>query len=620
MSARSQGRGPVNSSAGAALQNRQPSADLRVSDHPSAQGSNAHPEDLRGAVDGPARQHEGGAHAGRLVEGSTGHSPLSCRPSLGLGARVRDARERPGVRRPRSTPSTGVAPGGLGGTPTLLDTQGDLLPKSRRQQGKPAALRGGLVATDAPAVTPAGHTPASRRKRWAPRHPYGRGARRSWRQWVRGVCGALRARGGEGERLARLLGECGRAVSQACEDCGEAHAHSEVTASCDVRGCPLCARRLAARRVERLSRALPRVPDYVAARVAAHCDRLSLAVAEAERLAAEHGARALAADLRGDHARRAGEASRARESAARWRRLAEAASSRASAARFDFARAREASRGAWTWKLVTVSPAWDPRDERAYGVEGLRERARDAWSRWERVWQRYSAAGLAAAVASLEMSAAGHVHVHALIFGPWMQHDHAQEIAGCHVDVRSVEAVTRSRAARRAGEARPTRDERAQHAPTAADALRSAIVEAAKYLVKLPSALRGEWIAGRSTRAVHPELAAAWIIATRDAKCARSYGVARDALAADRAEHDATGAESRPTREPHCRCCGSYALAAPRLVRVEDLAAALGLAWGPAVVLRPRKPPRVSGQVRSTNSTTAVHPAPQATVKGSVRS
>jgi hypothetical protein len=49
------------------------------------------------------------------------------------------------------------------------------------------------------------------------------------------------------------------------------------------------------------------------------------------------------------------------------------------------------------------------------------------------------------------------------------------------------------------------------------------------------------------------------------------------------------------------------------------LARALGCAWGPAVVLRPRKPPR-GDQVRSTNSTTAVHPAPHATVKFCLRS
>lgn len=449
---------------------------------------------------------------------------------------------------------------GPGGTaPTRLDTPGKC---------SQTALNSTRNRDDSPGPE-AVSAPARRAKQYAPRHRLGRGRRATWRTWVDQVADELRALG-HGE-IARHLAGCGRITAvQSCRDCAEQWATAELTTSCNVRVCPLCARRLARERVDRLAPALGRIAGYVAAQALATAERRLSDSAESERLAAHHAELAARARARAELAQGT-ERLRALSAAEIHAARALARLEAARRARWDAARAREAHRGRWSWRLVTVSPPWHPLDGDEYSVDGLAARVVDAWERWERLREAYAVDGLAGAIASIECSDAGHVHVHALVYGPWMQHQRAVAIAGCHVDLRSLDT---GRAQGRTTEER----------------VRAALVEAAKYAIKSPSPLSHAWVSGEARRVAHPRLAAAWVIATRAKKLGRVYGVARDAIAAQAAEDAATPRVERPRSEPSCRCCGSYDLSQPRAESTETAARFFGLAWGPTLQLRRRRP------------------------------
>lgn len=392
----------------------------------------------------------------------------------------------------------------------------------------------------------------------------------------------LRSRGaGELADRFELCGAC--CAIQGCGDCGARIASATVTTSCDLRICPFCARQRARSHVALLSAALLRVPGYVAARADSHVEALRELLTERERVRDLWELRAARARERFEHATSAAVRAQAVRSIERSSRLAAAADDERAQARFDLERAREAQRGGWSWKLVTVSPRWNPDDARAYTVEGLQERAADAWARWELVRERYAAGGLAAAIAKIEASERGHVHVHALVYGPWIKADSASEIAGCFVDVRAIEPRVHGR--RASDRARETRGEREQF--SSENALRDAITEACKYLAKVPSVLRNEWVQGRSAHTMHPALAASWVLAMRGAKAGRMYGAARDAVACERLQREGA---SKVEREPHCRCCGSYALQPARFESTAVVARMLGLGWGAVLSLRRQIP------------------------------
>jgi hypothetical protein len=117
----------------------------------------------------------------------------------------------------------------------------------------------------------------------------------------------------------------------------------------------------------------------------------------------------------------------------------------------------------WRWRLVTVSPQWAPADPEAVTVAGLRGRSAEVWEAWKRVWGVVGAGGHAAAVAHLECTDGGHVHVHALVFGPFRPKAELASAAGCFVDVREADD--------------------------------GAVAEALKYAMKGPG-LRSEWWPG----------------------------------------------------------------------------------------------------------------------------
>lgn len=374
------------------------------------------------------------------------------------------------------------------------------------------------------------------------RHPLNRGAKRSWTAYRKGIARELRELGRfEQARRVRACGET--ALVYDCAACGETAAAVVVLTHCDSRACPQCAARLARERVDRLSLALHRVADTfharreaAAAELGAELEILDAMAAKWERCAA-------------DNRERFEKGRRVRpETIARAERLAADNRERAKLARWKLARVREDT---WGWKLLTISPQWDPSDASAVTVSGLRARSEDCWRRWARVWQKLECGGLGAAVVSLEISSGGHVHVHALVWAPWVHARHFANLAGCFVDIREV----------RAKDAR-----KVKLGPELAyvEALR----EACKYAVKAPR-VSLEWVRGDRATVTHPALAARWATAMHGRQCGRLLGLARDAMRAHEAAEGIEGAEQAPP-VPSCPCCMAP-LGAAREARTRSL-------------------------------------------------
>jgi hypothetical protein len=316
---------------------------------------------------------------------------------------------------------------------------------------------------------------------------------------------------------AASLRRCGRvAVVYACDTCGDPMGAVVRPLSCGLRACPDCARLLAADRV----RALGAGVDGVAGATRARAVVAQLAAARAELAALERvrhwtevapGHRR-AAELRDKAARDVGDA--------RW----------------VAARLRELLRGAWGWRLVTISPAWHPEDPAETTPTGLRRRA-EALHRavGELYARRWGCGGLASWSVAVEVSAGGHVHAHALVFGPWMHPArYAAEVSaelgrGVYVDVRRA---------------------RAKGADVDA---RSAAREALKYALKGPSPRRAGWVLGESRAEVpSPQLAAAITLGLQRLQLVRHRGPIRDTMRAAAARRAA-----EPCAELTCASCGA---------------------------------------------------------------
>lgn len=430
--------------------------------------------------------------------------------------------------------------------------------------------------------------------------------RMGWRGWVGAVAAALRALGAFD--LASSLDACGRSAHcTRCNECGDDFARVEIRASCDVRCCPWCARRASAERVERVGAAVELLPGIIAARRVSALARVDAAELVA-REAAEHWAKAAEA-ARAARARRvaywAERAARARargsekglagalerlkaaeglgavERAARAKEGA--ARARVSTARRERHAIRESDSlrldggvraGAWRWKLITISPKWAPKDRGEVSVAGLRRRVDDVLARWAMCWAAGAkAGGLAAAYASVELSAGGHVHVHVLYLGPYVASSWWARVAGCFVDVRAVDDV-------------PGADV-SMPGP-------GALREALKYALKSPSVWSRRWLEGEARTVAHPLLAAAWVMATRRHQIARAYGTFRVALGE---LEDNEKLEVAPCVELCASCGAEIPSAAPAVLReTVDVVKALRERWSFRGGVHPRAgplPPRV---------------------------
>lgn len=418
---------------------------------------------------------------------------------------------------------------------------------------RPVARRAELPATgdhasSAP-TTPAPPTPARRRAR--ARAAVARSARSyAARPVVRGERSHRHAVAAQLDVLgradkARALRSCGEtAMVWPCGSCGDPHASVAVLVGCGLRVCPYCATVTAAAARARGLRAMAALPgvmrrEHAAALAAVRAETRKHAAAVAhwkdKRLDALKAQRSQAVDYF-------------------TRQLAAAMGRRRAARRVE---AEVAAVHRWRWRLVTVSPQWAPADPEALTVAGLRGRSAEAWEAWKRVWGVVGAGGHAAAVAHLECTDGGHVHVHALVFGPWRDKAELASAAGCFVDVREADD--------------------------------GAVAEALKYALKGPG-LRSEWVAGAGRRVASPRLAAAWQVACEGAQLVRRWGPMRDAdreastaapssdARADAA--DQLDADAAPVLGRCCASCGaSLAGVVPRVERTADVARALGPRW-----------------------------------------
>lgn len=168
----------------------------------------------------------------------------------------------------------------------------------------------------------------------------------------------------------------------------------------------------------------------------------------------------------------------------------------------------------YRWRLVTLTCRWDPSDPEQLTVEGLRRRAKDLWRRWSSLWPELVRIGCVAAHVTLECSDGGHVHLHALVLGPWIDRGWIGEKWRDFVDVRVFRGVK----------------------------------EITKYITKVHCSHDAEWLGGRHRRVIHPRLAARWWAATRRAHLHRSYGELRG-ITVDSAADSAT-----PTQPQTCGC------------------------------------------------------------------
>lgn len=377
----------------------------------------------------------------------------------------------------------------------------------------------------------------------ARRHAFGRPVSRPWRAWVADVARIMR-RYGRPEVASSLL-HCGElATVYDCGDCGRV-GRVEVRASCHTRVCPWCSRIAAQKAVQNVHAAAKRVPGYVAERVSRVHAAATLERVRATALRDRWEGFARAAMARGDerlahsHAARALGAEERRRIATRTEHGIKTLSS-------------------WGWKLITVSPPRRPGDVRSYTPQGLRRAIADVFERVSKLWDEGLAyGGLASAVVRVECSSKGHVHAHVLYFGPWVVNAWARSVAGCIVDVRAVSEF----------QGQPDDD---------------ALREALKYQLKAPSVMRASWLGGDAWRVTHPELAAAWMVATRNVQLTRYRGVVREAfeaaeVAGETVPEDAPAEAVEALEEkPHaCPWCRAPLPRVGRLAPVESIARAM---------------------------------------------
>ena len=364
------------------------------------------------------------------------------------------------------------------------------------------------------------------------RAPAARPRRIGYESWARRVATELDSLGAV--KKASRLRACGTTLVTACGACGDSYAHVAVVADCGLRVCPLCARMASEKAQLEASRAVALVPELVARGIGAAVAKAGLAWEKASG-AVKHWSSRLTESAKGtSYASKMLDAAEGRRRAAR-RRLSDVRGSRA-----------------WRWRLVTVSPQWTPADPAEVTAAGLRRRIVELWERWRAVWQVIGAGGAAAAMAHVELSSAGHLHIHALVYGPWRAAPEVRAAAGCIVDVRAVTDL--------------------------AGGLR----EALKYSLKGPG-VRGGWIAGEPSTVADPRLAAAWQVASHGAQLVRHFGPMRAAMAHVEGVEGVEGVEPGAAGEVCCASCGmSLAGAARRVESLSAVARAVGPQWSRA--------------------------------------
>lgn len=163
----------------------------------------------------------------------------------------------------------------------------------------------------------------------------------------------------------------------------------------------------------------------------------------------------------------------------------------------------------YEWQLLTVNPQYDvDRRSKDMSIEGLQSRA-EACARGVRdLWRDELKVPGAALLRCIEISERGHVHVHAIYYGPkvvkWSATKAMAKLLGraCKMKVQRIKGG------------------------------KNGVARAARYAAKSvkgsASAFNEDWLAGeRLGRLIDPELAARWELAAHHLRLSEAYGALR---------------------------------------------------------------------------------------------
>lgn len=253
----------------------------------------------------------------------------------------------------------------------------------------------------------------------------------------------------------------------------------------------------------------------------------------------------------------------------------------------------------YRWRFITLQMAYDSADPWAVSVEGLRTRAetmkriiRFVWEP-ERVLQEQGnkrergapkRRGLkqvgVGMLAKIELSGRGFVHGHVLYYGPFVEKSWFEKLmkegdpSAGHCWIEDVEKNERGK-----------RNEKVK-------SLKGAILEVAKYCVKLPSGKNEAWVGGENRWVMSPELVANWEAATIGLRLVERYGVLRGKNVEKEVEEHAASEESVHEKDcdkvcVRCGVVGEWRNAMKRTgewvreCHVKGLSAFAGSRWKP---------------------------------------
>lgn len=198
------------------------------------------------------------------------------------------------------------------------------------------------------------------------------------------------------------------------------------------------------------------------------------------------------------------------------------------------------------WRTITATAgSYDPNNPDHLSPSGLEIRAKILMKTFNEVFRTLSGLGKShrkavveglAAFAALELAGHGHVHLHAIIYGPFINESWLEKEFGGYVRISDC-----------------------------GPGVQGSVKDAAKYAAKVCSALDEAWLGGKARYTLHPELAANWEAATWNLRLRRVYGkllgrfkLGKDKLPDEKDDknEDQTLREPKPPQEP-CKGCGS---------------------------------------------------------------
>jgi len=163
----------------------------------------------------------------------------------------------------------------------------------------------------------------------------------------------------------------------------------------------------------------------------------------------------------------------------------------------------------YEWQLLTVNPQYDP-DRRSddMSVKGIRSRALANIKVGKELWKKQLRCPGAVMLRCIEISDRGHVHIHAIYYGPPVEKRLASEVAAKLYRRQVLVSVKRIKGGAK-GVARAAR-------------------YAAKSVKGSAAAFDEDFLAGeKSGKLLHPQLAARWELASKNLRLSEAYGAIR---------------------------------------------------------------------------------------------